>query len=286
MLHKYTLEDVARVFPECKDYGEEVCVRVCPNCADDRYKFWVNIKKGVGHCFICGYSPRMETLLGVIRFANTEELGFKEIFKEDAPEPLPPTTSFYDLDIDHPVFAWLSERRLVPAVLSDYGVRYCHRGRHWKRIIFPFFGPRGDYRGFQGRYAAADLPRHLPKWTTGKGTKKSHMLWNFERVLQRQNWCVLVEGIFDALRMRDCAVAMFGKQPSEEQKQLLEYFSQIYIMLDSDATDMAYEISQDLVSDSAFRVMVVPLDKGDPDEYEEEELFEKIIGVGGNISLP
>jgi DNA primase len=116
------------------------------------------------------------------------------------------------------------------------------------------------------------VPEGIPKWSTASGTKKSEMLWNFERVLENQNWCVLVEGVFDALRMKDWAVAMLGKAPSDTQKALLEYFQHIFIMLDSDATDAAYEAARDLVDDAAFRVTVVPLEKGDPDDHEFEEL--------------
>jgi hypothetical protein len=78
-----------------------------------------------------------------------------------------------------------------------------------------------------------------------------------------------------------------GKQPSDTQKALLEYFEHIFVMLDSDATDMAYEIAQDLVDEAPFRVTVVSLEKGDPDEYETTELAEKIVRVGyGRYDLP
>ncbi|MHA2066076.1 MAG: hypothetical protein ACXABY_17030, partial [Candidatus Thorarchaeota archaeon] len=216
-LTRYCVEDVAHHFPDHQLYGNEMALRECPNCKDDRYKFWVNPYKGVGHCFICEYAPRLETLIGYAKI--WEELNDPiQPGKEDREiEMLPALTAFDDLDMLHPVFAFLSDRRHTSSVLDQYGVQYCHRGKHWKRIIFPFFGPFGEYRGFQGRIALPNIPSGVPKWSTGSGTKKSHMLWNFENVLSRQNWCVLVEGIFDALRMRDWAIAMLGKQPSDTQ---------------------------------------------------------------------
>jgi DNA primase len=176
------------------------------------------------------------------------------------------------MDPLHPVFPFIYSRRYTPYLLNLFGAQYCNRGKNWKRLIFPFFGPGGEYRGFQGRYIYEPVPESVPKWSTALGTEKSKMLWNFERVLERQNWCVLVEGIFDAMRMKDWAVAMLGKTPSDTQKALLEYFQHIFIMLDSDATDTAYRAARDLVDDAAFRVTVVELEEGDPDDHEFEEL--------------
>jgi hypothetical protein len=272
----YSVEDVARIFPDYTVCGDEVVVRECPNCGDDRYKFWINPYKGVGHCFICEYAPRMETLLG---FSKLGELSttFKPEKKEV--EDLPPLSWINDMDPMHPVYTFLQRRRFTASLLSQFGAQYCHRGKHWKRVVFPFFGPGGEYRGFQGRYIHEPVPEGIPKWSTATGTEKSKMLWNFDRVLARQNWCVLVEGIFDALRMKDWAVAMLGKSPSVTQRALLEYFQHIFIMLDSDATDAAYEVAHDLVEDAVFRVTVIPTEKGDPDDQEFEELGRLVQAV-------
>lgn len=274
MRSKYSIEHIARIFPDYKDYGNEVAISTCPNCHNENYKFWVNIVKGVGICYVCGYSPRLETLIGLAEFDDLAEVK-KDNLKEI--EPLPAMVPFYEMDLMHPLFGWLTERKLGATGLSDYGVMYCHKGKHWKRIIFPFFGPLGEYRGFQGRYISNDVPEKISKWTTARGTKKSQMLWNFDRVMAVQNWCVLTEGIFDALRLRDMSVAMLGKKPSNVQRELLEYFKHIFIMLDSDATEDAYKMAPELVEEAAFRVTVIPLLKGDPDEYEPDELVEKII---------
>lgn len=275
MLPKYSIEHITRVFPNFRDYGHEIAISPCPNCADERYKFWINPKKGVGYCFVCSYSPRLETLLGLAEFDDLSDI--REDKEDEGPEPLPALMRLRDVDLMHPMFSWLHERRMTVGQLEDLGAMYCHKGRHWKRIVFPFFGPYGQYRGFQGRYISSDVPEKIPKWTTARGTKKSEMLWNFERVKQNQDWCVLTEGIFDAIRLNGIAVAMLGKKPSAVQKELLEYFRYIFLMLDADAVRDAYKMAPTLVEDAAFRVTVVPLEKGDPDDHETEELVEKIV---------
>lgn len=272
---RYSIEQIARAFPDYQDYGDEIAVSPCPNCNNEKYKFWINIVKGVTVCYVCGYKPRLEILIGLAEFNDLSDVRKDSPLKEI--EPLPAMVNFYDMDLMHPVFYWLSERKMAARMLSDYGGAYCHKGRHWKRIIFPFFGPQGEYRGFQGRYINNDVPKQIPKWTTARGTKKSEMLWGFRRVKAKQDWCVLTEGIFDAIRLRDMGVAMLGKKPSNVQKELLEYFRHIFIMLDSDATEDAYRMAPELVDDAAFRVTVIPLEKGDPDEHAPEELVEKII---------
>ena len=98
---RYTVEAVARIFPDYRICGDEVVVRECPNCGDDRYKFWINPYKGVGHCFICDYAPRMETLLG---FALLEELGTPIRPKKKEIEELPPGKPINQMDLMHPVF--------------------------------------------------------------------------------------------------------------------------------------------------------------------------------------
>lgn len=270
---EYSLEDVVSVFPDYREYGSEIAIRDCPNCGDSRYKFWVNPSKGVGYCYKCNYSPHLSVLLGAAKLSG---IGTTLKPSSDEPEDLPPMVRFRDIDMDHPVFSFLNERGLTCYSLEDYGVQYCPKGKCKSRIIFPFFGPSGEYRGFQGRYISNNVPGWIPKWYTGKGTKKSRILWNFDKVRAIQDWCVLVEGIFDALSMRDWAVAMLGKQPSSTQRQLLEYFEHIFIMLDPDATEDAERIAVDLVEDAAFRVTVVPLERGDPDDHEFEELVEKV----------
>lgn len=282
-MRSYSIEDVIKVFPDYKICGsKEVIVRVCPNCGDDRFKFYLNPRKGVGFCFYCEFSPKLESLLGSDIIPS--DLGVPDIpdVEQDSdlstqPEPLPRLVSpLSSLDAASEPVRFLKSRRIAPSLVDRYQAGYCQSGKFSGRIIFPLFY-RDEYIGFQGRYISDGLPRGFPKWITGAGTRKSRFLWNYERVIQNQKWCILVEGIFDSLRVPQVSVALLGKTASDYQKTLLSYFDYIFVMLDSDATEEAYSLAEDLVPDSVFRVQVIPLEEGDPDSYETEYLKGLVI---------
>lgn len=272
MYGKYTIEDIA-VLGEYRVQGKEVAVRVCPECGDGRYKFWVDPSKGVGYCYHCHYSPRLEQLLGAARLSGADDLSLDwRPKKVVGPVSLPATVPVAKLPDDSLGWEFILKRRLDVDALIQNRVGYCPTGRYRYRLIFPFYSKAGEYRGFQGRWVLPHLPPGTPKWVTGTGTKKSQFLWNFEQVFAQQRWCVLVEGIFDALRIPNWGVAMLGKTTSAQQRELLEYFDYIFVMLDADATEDAKLLARTLVSDAVFRVALVQLEEGDPDSNDPKHL--------------
>ncbi|KKN67426.1 hypothetical protein LCGC14_0461690 [marine sediment metagenome] len=269
MFGKYTIEDIA-VLGEYRVQGKEVAVRVCPECGDGRYKFWVDPSKGVGYCYHCHYSPRLEQLLGAARLSGIGLV--PTVKKAPGPTPVPVMVPAEELPSDSLGWEFIVRRRLDVDALIQNRVGYCPTGRYRYRLIFPFYSRAGEYRGFQGRWVLPHLPAGVPKWITASGTKKSQFLWNFHQVFAQQRWCVLVEGIFDALRIPDWGVAMLGKTTSAQQRALLEYFDYIFVMLDADATEDAKLLARTLVSNAVFRVAVVQLEEGDPDSNDPKHL--------------
>ena len=269
MFGKYTIADIA-VLGEYRVQGKEVAVRVCPECGDSRYKFWVDPSKGVGYCYRCNYSPRLETLLGAARRASVELVPV--VKKDPGPTPVPALVPVAKLPDDSLGLEFILRRGLDVDALTQNFAGYCPTGQYRYRLIFPFYSKAGEYRGFQGRWVLPNLPPGIPKWVTAPRTKKSQFLWNFDRVFAQQRWCVLVEGIFDALRIPNWGVAMLGKTTSAQQRALLEYFDYIFVMLDADATEDAKLLARTLVSDAVFRVAVVQLEEGDPDSNDPKHL--------------
>jgi len=258
--------------------GHEINFKICPKCNRDKWRFYVNPRKGVAWCHHCQFRPLLAPLAG--KKGDYIDLDAADFYKEESIDPeLPPAGSKFleSMDMMHPVFGFIRKRRFTPALLERYNAMYCARGKMRNRLLFPFQDSEGAYLGYQGRYIYnLDSDSKTPKWRQGAHCDKRKILFNFDRVFLKQDWCVLSEGIFDCLRQPDWSVAMFGKTPSREQREKLEYFRYIYIMLDEDASDQALKLARTLVSNAAFRVAPILLQKGDPDDHSVEELVETI----------
>lgn len=94
-------------------------------------------------------------------------------------------------------------------------------------------------------------------------------LYNIDSILQ--NKAVIVEGIFDAWRIGDGAVATFGTKYTHEQLRLLRGLKRAYVLYDSDAIPLAHKLAHDL-SAIVPSVEVLELDAGDPDAMSEDDV--------------
>jgi len=99
--------------------------------------------------------------------------------------------------------------------------------------------------------------------------RKSACLFGYDQAL-RFDECVLVEGVFDVLRVGLDAVGILGSALSTEQLSLLykARFHTITVILDGDAFDKQLE--------SYFRVFQVILKSRDPGSIDHEELRQLI----------
>jgi hypothetical protein len=91
-------------------------------------------------------------------------------------------------------------------------------------LVFPVY-QQNRLDLWQARYIGKCLEtdRHgkpKSKYWTGPGTQKSSVLYNLDQA-QTQPLVVLVEGVFDAIRVGPAGVAMFGKKPSTTQQRML-----------------------------------------------------------------
>ena len=157
-------------------------------------------------------------------------------------EPLPQSLVKLDtLSQDHLVHEYLAERgssidELIPYAQICSNFKRVHReGYEYSfgpRLIFPIF-QNCEYRGFQGRTIWRNTE---PKYVSALGMEKKKLIWNYDTAI-RGNRIILVEGIFDAIRVGSEAVAIFGKAISDEQIRLLYLgnFKQVIVWLDRDA---------------------------------------------------
>lgn len=135
------------------------------------------------------------------------------------------------------------------------------------RIIIPIFDEYNRIRGYCARTIRSSVER---KYYNSKGTCFSELLFNYNNVKNNEyKFVVIVEGIFDCLRLHKFSVATFGKKISKHQISLLQDLDkQIILMFDKDARKELYkyyfELSQ-IFDDKKLKVFELPFD--DPDVF-------------------
>jgi DNA primase len=157
---------------------------------------------------------------------------------------------------------------LATGPMSDY--RY--------RIIVPVF-MNERVLSFVGRDVTGKS--RLPYRNSGENFSikdPKQCLYNIDSVIQDK--AVIVEGIFDAWRIGDGAIATFGTKYTHEQIRLLKNLKRVFVLYDADATHIAYKLAHDL-SSIVKEVSVIELSEGDPDNLKEDDVrsLRKEIGL-------
>jgi len=247
-------------------YGEELRAD-CPFCGDTRQRLGVNSRTKLWHCFNCDAAGNavgfLMRVLGLTYEAATEMIlagrnrrrGLVElrtpraVVARTAPaiglpaefEPLVlPETARSER-----FWRYLRNRRYDPDLIQQYGIGFARSGDYAWRVIVPVV----IYGQLMTFVARAISKERLPKYRSPEGADNSRVLFNLER-LAGQEEVVLVEGVFDALRIPDLAVATLGTHLSQVQRTLLirAGVQRVVICWDEDDTGLpqAYEAARAL----------------------------------------
>lgn len=224
----------------------------CPYCKQKNdkytdYKLYVNPIKSVFNCFRCDTRGPLVILLPQLMSLDFSLLNTSAkitVQNEKTPvETLPVGTPLALLPHEHPAKLYLDGRgySFLRNATDIFFVDNYIRGHisFGARIVFPIF-QSGTYRGFQGR---AIQDNQLPKYIGASNMEKKKILYNLDRVFQQKNLLVIVEGIFDALKIPEYTIALLGKHVSEEQERIIPLggFKKILVFLDKDAEREAKE---------------------------------------------
>lgn len=165
--------------------------------------------------------------------------------------------------------AYLERRGLDRKLCDRYGLGYCLGGDYGYRIIVPVY-TGGTLRTFIARTWVDQKPKVL----TAKGGRTTNALFNIDNVSPRA--CVLVEGVFDALKMPEVAIATLGTRSSQEQRQILRDrgFEDVVLMRDADEAGQKATNREALELAASFlHVYIAELPRGkDPADATMEEL--------------
>jgi hypothetical protein len=198
---------------------------------------------------------------------------------------------------NHVAVRYLMERRYTPEMIRQYQIGYVLEAdreypRAANRIYFPIW-QNEKYAGWQTRHVG-DVnwkATGIPKYYSLPGMKKSRLLYNYD--VARNYPCVVVtEGPTSAHRVGGPAVAMFGKDLSRFQAQLLVQTwvdKPIFLLLDPDARGEQGIAMMHLRGQRSAPVIGIDLPDGrDPGDYTTAALWRIIRAQAGSagVTLP
>jgi len=238
----------------------------CPNCNDTKFHLYCSLKKHVCFCQRCNKIYSLFTLISNKQINNN----FKKCLKTSnkvlvEKVSLPPNA--VDASKNKGALNYLINRGLTKRDIDEYEIGFCNEGRYAHRLIFPI-KINNRVTGFVARTIIDDKPKYLYP----NSMKKSNQLFNIG--YDTADFYVLVEGIFDAIRVGKRGIAILGSYLSQGQLDLLLGYlpksSTIVVMLDSDAKIKALKVASKL--SSYFNVKIAFLKDGDPGSKTREEL--------------
>lgn len=260
------------------EYNDDNMTMECPSCHKAKNHFLVSINpdKPVFNCFRCGYKggwAKLIVKLKGIGFDEANELvkdshSYKKREKKNeslTPIPLPPFSPFTTEAIEY-----LNKRGINDSDIEQYGMYYCSTGEFFNRIIIPIY-----YNNRQITFLGRAISKSFIRYRGPKGSPLGRLLFNYDAIPKKTEKMVLVEGIFDAIRLARLGwpvVATFGKKISEFQIDLIRNKNphEVVIYWDSDASK---EIkSAFLMLQKHFNTSMALIEEGDPDTYSNPEL--------------
>jgi DNA primase len=153
--------------------------------------------------------------------------------KSKTPSPL--GFALRGIDSTHP---YLAARGIEAATAEKFGIGfYGGCGIFSGRLVIPIHNARGELVAYCGRA----IDRTQPRYRFPSGFPKSEVLFNLHRAAAvGHQTAIVVEGFFDCLKLHQAGiaavVALMGAALYEsQQRQLLERFRRVILMLDGDA---------------------------------------------------
>ena len=246
--------------PKLSGDGREAAI-VCPWCG--KRKLYVNLTSGLWLCFRCGITGNRVTLAHDV-------LGTDDI--PDLPARAPVRLAGIPVErlpseahpLDNPASRWqrpfwdyLRGRGVSPVLVGEYRIHYALIGRYRNRVLIPV-----TWHGTICGFVARAIDDRQPKTLNSNGALD--IPFNLDRMNRRQP-IVLVEGVFDALRLPTMAVATLGARLSLGQREALAAVDPevITVLRDGDRAGRTRTVqdARDLLG-AGFRVRLAALPDG------------------------
>ena len=250
-------------------------------------KLQVNIQTGKWHCWVsnqgghnlyqlfkkvgAGYQDfkLLNQLLGETSFYQKDTDKKSEVIQ--LPQEMKSLSDKKDKSIikEH-ALRFLRKRGITSEDIKRYNLGYCSEGVYQNRIIIPSYDSIGKLNYFVGRDFYASTLKYknppIPKDVIG-----------FDLYVNWSLPIILVEGVFDAMSVKNNSIPLFGKTilPKLYGKIVEKKVKDIFIILDSDAFNDAIQITEKFVNEG-INVNFVKLDGQDPNDLGYKKMITQI----------
>jgi 5S rRNA maturation endonuclease (ribonuclease M5) len=297
-----TLED-ANFNVDLVEGGTEL-VLACPLCYDERRRLYIEAATGLWICFKCHARGHLRGLLIEVCELTPNEafpleraiMGGEKKSVMHVPRPAPASTvelpeGFIPLD-DSPAASvtmaaeYLRQRGVSPTLAPELGIGFCLTGRYAYRVIIPVY-TEGKLRTFVAR---TWVPTERKKVLMPKGSQAERALFGYDTLpckigpagpCVHPGGIILVEGIFDALRMWELGhfhtLATLGAHTTELQRVLVKRLKPSLVILLRDADDTGREAAIKEAREFAVNMLPVSIARlpeagADPDSASPEHI--------------
>jgi len=169
--------------------------------------------------------------------------------------------------------SYLKRRGVLQEDILRYNIGYCESGQYAYHIIIPSYDANGNLNFFMGRrYYNTEgvLPHKKPEVPMDS-------IIGFEIFINWSEPVNLVEGVFDAIAIRNNTIPLFGKYPSKKLREMMivNGTKRVNMILDSDAIEDAIKNCKMMIR-LGVDVYLVKLNGKDPSVLGFEKMNELI----------
>jgi DNA primase len=261
----------------------------CFACDDYTKNLEISLEKGIFHCWKCNYSgniyklfrdlgggiPEMEEYVSAEDLRNLPMDFGREVKKErkfsGLPKEFRPLWGEEKLSMVGQKALQYVKTRVSEEDIERYKIGYCGLGRYKWRIIVPVFED-SEIVYFIARSMYKNLfPSYQNPGVEECGVGKDSVVFNIDRARELGR-AVICEGVFDAIRVGEDGVALFGSSISDDQFFKLLEIPKLCILLDQDATYKSALKIEEKFSSYGKVVSLTSPPTGDPADWPREEI--------------
>ena len=275
--------NIEDIFPDGVWTADNEYLVQCPVCGDgDHNHCYINIEKKVFFCHRNGCKgPLSKILKQDIDLEPTRKVIQRDIEEIDFSQ-FPKVTGENGFN-DKMALAYLNGRGLDRDDINYYDIRYAPSGSFFGRVLIPIYENR-RLVCFVGRgFLQFIEPKYLFPKKRQTLLTISESIFGFDKVFTTPKKRVfLTEGVFDAMavdkKLGGLGLALMTKHMSNGQLyKLVSLPSDVsfWVLLDSDAQQEGIRIAGTLKA-WGRKSMFVPLQNGDPDSADREQLAEAL----------
>lgn len=259
----------------------------CPFCDDHSDHLGFNIRKNYFNCWKCGYHSIFDVIK---KFTNDNpkeiikkyDIKYRVIKKDKIIDTKHEIKKIKlpggDLSINHKKY--LTLRGFDPEMLIEkYKLQGTNNiGNYCQRIIIPIFYKK-KIVSFQGRdITGINKLRYKACNKQNEIIHHKHILYNLDNC--KNNFVIVVEGVFDVFRFGDNCCCTFGKSYTKKQLLLLQKYNHIFILFDNDMAGQkaSKKLANDLQAFPNINIYNITCnsDPGDMTQTEAQKILNEI----------